>query len=240
MSQRRLSPHLKAFVVASVLIAMVAWLEMTRPAGLSLPRVTGGLVTLDLLIRTGMFTIVLVGLNLLMGYAGQVSLGHARFYGMGAFFSAILTVRAQVSGIPRQVFQAWWWPWVVMIAGAVLVGGLAYLIGRIILRLRGNSLAMATLGLGIVIFIVLSENLGLPQLNLTGGFDGVSGIQRLRVGGFAVWPAPRYYLLVWGVALAVIALGLGVVNSRVGRALRAIHSSETGAESVGVAVPAYK
>ena len=236
----RLSPRLRAFVLTALVIVLIAWLETSQPLGLSVARVTGGLVTMDLLIRAGVFTIILVGLNLLMGYAGQVSLGQAAFYGMGAFFSAIFTVRAQALGIPAFIHQAWWWPWVLMVIGAAMVGAFAYLIGWVILRLHGHYLAMATLGLGIVIFIVLRENLGLPQLNLTGGFDGIVGIQRLRIGGFLLWPAARYYVLVWAVALASIALGLNVVDSRIGRALRAIHGSELAAESVGVIVPAYK
>lgn len=226
--------------VGVMLIATIGLLETMRPWGLSLPRLTGGLLTIDTMIRAGIFTTILVGLNLLMGYAGQVSLGQAAFYGMGAFFSAILTTRAHVLGIPAGVASAWWWPWVLMPVGAALVGGLAYLIGLLILRLRGHYLAMATLGLGVVVFIVLRENLGLPRLNLTGGFDGVYGIQRLRIGEFVLWPAPRYYALVWTVASGAIALGLNVVNSGTGRALRAIHGSEIAAETLGVAVPRYK
>ena len=240
MNTRRLSADAVGFLVGAVLVGGSAWLEMSHPGGLSLARLTGGLLTLDLLIRAGVFTIVLVGLNLLMGYAGQVSLGQAAFYGLGAFFSAILTVRAQALGIPSSLSEAWWWPWLLMPAGGFLVGGLSYLIGLVILRLRGHYLAMATLGLGIVVFIILRENLGLPQLNLTGGFDGVFGIPRLRVGAFVLWPAPRYYLLVWAVAFTAIALGLNVVHSRIGRALRAIHGSELAAESLGVASPNYK
>lgn len=240
MKGRGLSTDARGLLLGGALIVAIAWLETTRPAGLSLPRLTGGLLTLDLLIRAGIFTIILVGLNLLMGYAGQVSLGQAAFYGMGAFFSAILTVRAQALGIPPQLSAAWWYPWLLMPAGAALIGGLAYLIGLVILRLRGHYLAMATLGLGIVVFIILRENLGLPQLNLTGGFDGVFGIGRLRVGGVLLWPAPRYLLLVWAAAFATIGLGLNIVRSRIGRALRAIHGSEMAAETLAVAAPRYK
>ncbi len=201
---------------------------------------TGGLVTMDLMIRVGLFTIVLVGLNLLMGYAGQVSLGQAAFYGMGAFFSAVFTARAASVGVPASIAQAWWWPWIVMIAGMMVTGGVAYVIGLPVLRLRGHYLAMATLGIGVVVFILLRENLGLPQMNLTGGLDGVSAIPRLRIGDFTIWPVERYFVLVWIFAFIVIALGLNMVNSRYGRVMRAIHRSEMAAESVGVAVPQYK
>lgn len=240
MNRLRLSRDAIGFLVAVVVLGAMGWIEMAQPAGLSLPRLSGGLLSLDTMIRAGLFTIVLVGLNLLMGYAGQVSLGQAAFYGMGAFFSAILTTRAGAIGIPRVLFEAWWWPWIVMLVGMLVVGGIAYLIGLPILRLRGHYLAMATLGIGVVVFVLLRENLGLPQLNLTGGFDGVYGIPRLRIGDFMIWPVERYYVLVWMVAFAVIALGLNIVNSRYGRVMRAIHRSEIAAESVGVAVPRYK
>lgn len=228
------------FLLGVALVVAIGWLEGARPGGLSLPGLTGGLVTLDLLIRAGVFTIILVGLNLLMGFAGQVSLGQAAFYGLGAFFSAILTVKARNLGIPAALADAWWWPWLVMVSGAAIVGGLSYLIGWAILRLRGHYLAMATLGLGIAVFIVLRENLGLSGLNLTGGFDGVVGIPRLRIGAYTVWPTHRYFILVWTVALGSIALGLNIVRSRLGRALRAIHGSELAAETLGVAAPGYK
>ncbi|MFN3929878.1 MAG: branched-chain amino acid ABC transporter permease [Thermoflexus sp.] len=240
MRRLGLPSHAIGFAIGLPLILGIGWLEAFRPMGLSLPALTGGLLTLDTMIRVGLYTIVLVGLNLLMGYAGQASLGQAAFYGMGAFFSAILTVRGHALGIPAAVTARWWWPWLVMLTGALLVGLVAYGIGRPILRLRGHYLAMATLSLGIVVYILLRENLGLPHLNLTGGFDGIQGIPRLRLGESVIWPAWRYYFLVWLFAFVAIAVGLHVIHSRVGRALRAIHGSELAAESVGVAVPHYK
>ena len=229
-----------AFAGAVAVVLVVGWVELSRPGGMSTARLSGGLLTVDLLIRAGIFTVILVGLNLLMGYAGQVSLGQAAFYGMGAYFSAILTVKAGALGIPAVMARAWWWPWLVMGGAAVLVGGVSFLIGYGILRLRGHYLAMATLGLGIMVYIVLRENLGVPQLNLTGGFDGIVDIPRLRLGAFPLWPEPRYFFLVWAVALAAVVVGVNVVHSPVGRALRAIHGSEAAAESVGVAVPVIK
>lgn len=218
----------------------MGWVQIAQPNGWSLASVTGGLITLDTMTRVGLFTIVLVGLNLLMGYAGQVSLGQAAFYGMGAFFSAIMTTRAGNLGMPIEIMQAWWYPWLVMIVGMILTAALAYLVGLPVLRLRGHYLAMATLGIGVVVFILLKENLGVPQLNLTGGFDGVFGIPRLRIGDFTIWPVERYFALVWIFTFIVIAIGLNIVNSRYGRVLRAIHASQNAAESVGVAVHQHK
>jgi branched-chain amino acid transport system permease protein len=110
-----------------------------------------------------------------------------------------------------------------------LTGGFAYLVGRPILRLKGNYLAMATLGLGFIINIFSGE---FPAL--TGGNDGLTEIPRLRIGEFLLWPMQRYYFLVWGAAILVILVALNIVNSRTGRALRAIHTSEIAAETCGV------
>ena len=93
----------------------------------------------------------------------------------------------------------WWWPWLVMLAAMIFVGGFAYLVGKPILRLRGHYLAMATLGLGVVIYILLRENFGFSpsELNLTGGLDGIPDVGRLAIGEFTLWPIERYYFLVW-------------------------------------------
>jgi branched-chain amino acid transport system permease protein len=122
-----------------------------------------------------------------------------------------------------------------MLAGMLATGAFAYLIGKPILRLRGHYLAMGTLGMGSVVYILFREG-GL----FTGGSDGIHSIPRLAVGSFEVWPIQRYYFLVWALALVVIVLSLNIVNSRVGRALRSIHGSEVAANTMGVDTAKYK
>ena len=235
------SQNLAAWLSLTAVVCLLGWVELTRPFGLDFSDLTAGLITLDTMIRVAILTIVLVGLNLLMGYAGQVSLGHAAFYGFGAYASAILTVRAgNLFGVPEYLLKSWWWSWLVLLLGTVLAGGLAYLIGRPILRLRGHYLAMATLGLGIMFFILFRENMGFQGQNITGGSDGIAGIARLRIGGFEIWPIGRYYFFVWIAALGAIAFGLNLIDSRTGRALRAIHGSEVAAQAMGIDVSAYK
>jgi branched-chain amino acid transport system permease protein len=228
-----------AFAIA---IALMGWVEMAHPFNIRFSDLTGGIVTMDTMVRVGILTIVVVGLNLLMGYAGQASLGQAAFYAMGAYASAILTAKATTIGLPQELATAWWWPWLVMVVGMLFVGGFTYLIGKPILRLRGHYLAMGTLGLGIMVFIILRENFGLStaDINITGGFDGIPDVGRLSVGSFTLWPIERYYFLVWGVALATIILSLNIVNSRVGRALRSVHGSEVAANTAGVDTDKYK
>ena len=228
---RRLRGHANTIgvIVFAVVLAALGAVDVIRPFGLRFSDLTGRVVTMDTMVRIGILTIVVVGLNLLMGYAGQVSLGQAGFYALGAYASGILTTLATRHKLLIGVADTWWWPWLAMVAGMALTGGFAYLVGKPILRLKGNYLAMATLGLGIIIYI-----LGGQFPALTGGYDGLTGVPRLRIGAFALWPTQRYYFLVWGAVVAVIAVALNIVNSRIGRALRAIHTSEIAANTCGI------
>jgi branched-chain amino acid transport system permease protein len=212
----------------TVLLAL-GLVDIVRPMGVRFSDLTGRVVTMDTMIRIGILSIVVVGLNLLMGYAGQVSLGQAGFYALGAYASGILSTLAVRHKLLIGVSDTWWWPWLAMVAGMALTGGFAYLVGRPILRLRGNYLAMATLGLGIIIYI-----LGGQFSEITGGYDGLTGIPRLRIGSFTLWPMNRYYFLVWAAAIASIVVALNIVRSRTGRALRAVHTSEVAASASGV------
>src|SRR5574341_199783 len=171
----------------------------------------------------GLHTITAVGLSLLMGYAGQVSLGHAAFYGLGAYLSAIASTRLGLN------------PWLALPAAAVITGALAAGIGMPIFRLRGHFLAMATLGWGIIAYIVFNE-----MREVTGGPSGLTDIPNLRLLGVPLNTDTRYYYLVWAFALGVIFLSRKIVDSRVGRALRAIHGSESAAAALGVYTAHYK
>jgi branched-chain amino acid transport system permease protein len=228
--------HAAGLIVFIVLIAVLGWIEIVQPNGFRFRDFTDGMVTFDTLVRIGILTIVVVGLNLLMGYAGQISLGQAAFYGLGAYVSAIMTTMATRHDVLPGLSRSWWWPWLAILAGMMLTGGFAYLIGKPILRLRGNYLAMATLGVGVVMYTLFREG-----ESITGGNDGIAGIPRLSIGNhFQLWPMERYYFLVWAVAIAVIIIALNIVNSRVGRALRAIHGSEVAANVTGVDTAHYK
>ena len=173
-------------------------------------------------IMVGINAIACVGLNLLIGYAGQISLGHAAFFGLGAYVSAILT------GAPG-------WPApVALAAAAAAVGVVAYAIARPILTLKGHYLAMGTLGLGIIVAIILNEEVG-----LTGGPDGMP-VAALSLFGRRITSERAWYGIV-GVALfASVWLALNLIDSPVGRALRALHGSEAAAQTAGIDVTRYK
>ncbi len=170
----------------------------------------------EVVILVGLNAIVCVGLNLLIGYAGQISLGHAGFFGLGAYGSAILTAR-------------YGWPPVgAMVATTLGVAALAYLIGRPILRLRGHYLAMATLGMGIIISIVVTT-----EDRYTGGPDGMA-VPALTAFGLKLAGEHLWYWVVGGALLVAVWLALNLVDSPHGRALRALHGSEVGAEVAGI------
>lgn len=168
-------------------------------------------------VQVGLHAILAVGLNLLMGYAGQISLGHAAFFGIGAYSSAILTTRYG------------WNPWPALGAGLLFTALVAYVMARPVLRLKGHYLAMATLGLGIIVHILLVQTGA-----LTGGPDGIGNIPTLKLFGWAIDTDQRWYWLVAVLLLGVVLLALNLIDSRTGRALRALHGSEVAAEMMGV------
>ena len=177
----------------------------------------------SLAIVIAIHTIVTVGLCLLMGYAGQVSLGHAAFYGLGAFASGILTVRFGVS------------PWLALAAGALICAGIAFATGYAIFSLRGPYLALATLALGIIVYVLFVE-----VKELTGGPQGLPGIPPLGIAGFDFDTDARFYYLALAACAGALVFSHNLVRSRPGRALQAIHGNEDAARSVAVDVDAYK
>lgn len=165
----------------------------------------------------GIYSIVVVGLNLLMGYAGQISLGHAAFFGIGAYTSGILTAKFGLG------------PWPAILLGLALTFAVSLLVGLPALKLRGYYLGMATLGFGVIVYIFFRE-----VMPLTGGSSGLPGIATLDLFGWTFNEGMRYYFLVWGLVIAVVLLSLNIVDSRVGRGLRAIHDAEAAAQASGV------
>lgn len=165
----------------------------------------------------GIHTMLAVALNLLLGYAGQISLGQAAFFGIGAYCSGILTTRFQVD------------PWMAMILAGFFAAVLALVIGFPILKLKGHYLAMATLGFGIILYIIFNETVG-----WTGGPSGLSGIPSLHLGSLSFDNDWNTYYLIWIFTLGIMLLSINLSQSRIGRALRAIHDSEVAARVMGV------
>jgi len=177
----------------------------------------------DIMIFVGLSSMMTMGLSLLMGYAGQISLGHAAFYGLGAYTSGILSAKFAVN------------PWLAMLLGALLSALVAVVVGSPSLKLRGHYLAMATLAFGEIIFIVING-----WIALTDGPDGFGNIPSLSAFAFGFDSISSNYYLVWSVVIAMLVFVLNVIHSRVGRALMAIHGSEVAAMAMGVHAAAYK
>ena len=187
-------------------------------AGLILfPFIDDNPYTLGLTNLIAINTIVVLGLNLFIGYAGQISLGHAAFFGLGAYGSAVVTGTFGFS------------PWPAMFIVAFVVGLIALLVGIPVLRLSGHYLAMATLGFNFVVHTVLLE-----WDEVTGGPSGFSGIPSLGIGDFYFDDELRLHYLLWGFALICLMLSLNLVRSGVGRGLAALAGDETAAASLGV------
>lgn len=176
----------------------------------------------DVAIQVALNAVVCVGLNLLIGYAGQISLGHAGFFALGGYASAILAARY---GVPV---------WLSLPAACAGVGVLAWVVGRPTLRLKGHTLAMATLGLGVIIAIALTT-----EDRLTGGPDGMP-VPPLVLFGAAVQGERAWYWIAGALLVATVWLALNLIDSPTGRALRALHGSEVAAQTLGIDSARFK
>jgi len=195
---------------------------------LFIPRLFENPYHLGVLVWCGIYSLVCMGLSLFMGYCGQISLGHAGFCALGAYISGILTTKAGFAPFPALV--------VALIASLVV----ALAVGLPALRLRGHYLAMATLGFGVIVYVVGNAN----PFGLTGGPSGLTGIPGLShefsFFGLIRNEEERWYYFVWAIVLVLMVLLLNVVNSRIGRALKSIHGSDTAAKAMGVNTAKYK
>lgn len=164
-----------------------------------------------------------VGLCLLVGHAGQISLGHAGFYGLAAYTSAWLSTTAG------------WSVGLSMISGVALTMAVSVLVGLPSLKLRGHYLAMATLGFGIILSILFTETVA-----VTGGPSGFVGIPRLTLFGWELKKDVTLYRAVAVTLCCIVWLAVNLLHCRIGRALRALHTSEKAAQAMGVDIARYK
>ncbi|WP_162841246.1 MULTISPECIES: branched-chain amino acid ABC transporter permease [Marinobacter] len=212
--QRRTAGHFwqRPITNVAVLALLLACLPLALTSGFHY----------HLAVLVGINATIAISLNLLMGYAGQVSLGHAGFVALGAYGTAILSSR-------------YGWPvplaLVSSAAGAALI---AFVVGRPILRLKGYYLALGTLGLGMIIYLVISN-----EVWLTGGPDGMPVPVLELFGGRLTGPADWYWLIAV-MLLLVFWLSTNLIHAPLGRALRALEGPEAVAGSVGIDVPRSK
>ena len=179
---------------------------------------------LSILSLAGIYAIIVMGLNMLMGYAGQISLGHAAFFAAGAYTSAILTTTFSIS------------PLLSLFPAVIVSGALAFIVGIPTLKLKEHYLAMATLGIGLIMHSLLSAN----PFDITGGPGGIPNIPPVRVLGFVTDNDITQYYVIWMITIVMFVLSSNIVNSRFGRALLAIHKSEVVTNVLGVDTYRYK
>jgi branched-chain amino acid transport system permease protein len=171
----------------------------------------------------GIYAMVALGLSLFLGYAGQISLGHAAFFGIGAYTFAILTTRFGVAPVGA------------LGAAVVAAAACGYLIGKPILKLKGYFLALATLGFGEIFLVIVRE-----ARDLTGGVSGIFGVPWFTVAGFTFDSYLKQYCLIWGSVVGLVLFAKNLVRSKMGRALLAVAASEDAAASVGIDVVRVK
>ena len=170
-----------------------------------------------------LYCIITTGLSLLMGYAGQISLGHAAFFGLGAYGSGLLAVKLSIS------------PWLALPMAVLGTSLVAAGVGVPVLKLKGHYLAMATLGFGEIIYVFLKE------LDwLTGDPAGLIGIPPFELFGRSIVSSVSQYYLTWVFLSLILILSVSLIHSRIGRALRAIHGDEIAASALGVNVSRLK
>ena len=187
-----------------------------------LPFVLGG-YALSLLIVIGLHAIAVLGLSILMGQVGQVSLAQGAFYGLGAYGSAILALHGGLT------------PLVSMPAAVALAAVVALALGLPAVRLGGHHLALATLGFGIIVFLVFNE-----EGDWTGGPSGTLGIPPVAILDATLATDRAYAYLVWAVLLTALAAARALLASPVGRAFRAVAASEVAAAAMGIDVARTK
>jgi branched-chain amino acid transport system permease protein len=178
---------------------------------------------LTVMTLAGIYAIACIGLNLFMGYTGQISFGHNAFAALGGYCSAILTT------------QYGWGPIPAGLAGIVLAIVAALVVGYPTLRLHGHYLAMATMALGLMVYL-----LAVQMDWITKGYTGIAAIPPMGVGRAMVETVLGYYGLVWVITALVFWAIVRIIDSRVGLALRAVRENEDAARALGVNITGYK
>ena len=200
---------------ASVATVVIGAVTLILPMMLNAP----DLITY---VTIGLSTMVVAGLSLLIGFAGQVSLGQGAFYGFGAYAAAIMALHG-------------WPPLLALVAAVAMTAAIAGIVGAVLLRLEGHALAFGTLALQLIFLSVLNQT---PSF--TGGAVGLTSIPSLTIGPIAISSYRSYAYLVWVVAAAVLVVSRNITRSRPGRGLRAMATSPAAASATGVNVVTYK
>ena len=201
----------------------VVWLVFLA----SIPLWLGNPYILHVLVITGIFIVAAISLNLLLGYAGQLSLGHVAFFGIGAYASALVSLGFDVSFFslkPKPV-------WVAMLAGIVAAGLCGWVIGRLAFKVRGAYFVIVSIS-----FVEVVHLVAVNWVELTQGPMALNNIPPLTLGSLTLWKKPENYWLVLAEIVVCYVLVKRIVRSKAGRAMIALRENEPLATSVGVDV----
>lgn len=178
----------------------------------------------DVLNSIGLYALLGLSLNLILGEAGLFNMGHAAFYAMGAYTAAILNTRYQLPIL-----------WTLPLSAAV-AGAFALAVARPVVHLRGDYLLIVTIGVGEIVRIALVNDV----FGLTGGANGIFGISRPKLFGFVIRRPEEFFYLIWGFVALTIFLFVRLKQSRFGRALNYLREDEVAAEGSGINTAYYK
>ena len=178
----------------------------------------------DVLNSIGLYALLALSLNLILGEAGLFNMGHAAFYAIGAYTSAILNTHYQIPIL-----------WTLPLSG-LAAGLFALAVARPVVHLRGDYLLIVTIGVGEIVRIALVNDV----FGLTGGANGIFGISRPKLFGFTIRQPQEFYYLIWSFVALTIFLFLRLKQSRFGRALNYLREDEVAAEGSGVNTDYYK
>lgn len=178
--------------------------------------------TMSTAVQMVIMAIATLGLVVLMGHAGQISIGQAAFFGIGAFTSAILTTELALS------------PLLALVVGMALAGGVAYVVGLGIFRVSGHYLALATIAFSLMLGFIAR------QVEITGGASGILGVPNVALGTLAFRNDLTFYYLAAAVLFIAVVLVRNLVRSMFGRSLLALGDSEIAASSSGIDTAKHK
>jgi len=173
----------------------------------------------------GLYTLVVLGLVLLTGVGGMTSFGQAAFVGLGAYTSAYLTT---VQDLPDWLAWAAASPWLTLLVGLILTAAVALVLGALTLKLSGHYLPLGTIAWGLSLYYLFGT------LESLGGHTGVSGLPSISLFGWALDKGEKIYYLIWAILLGAMLVTQNLLDSREGRAIRALKGGQLMAESMGV------
>jgi branched-chain amino acid transport system permease protein len=189
----------------------------------AIPLLISNTYYLNLLILIAVYSIVAMGLNVVVGNAGMLSIAQGSFYGLGAYTSGLFALHLGLNF------------WVCLLISILIAAVVGYAIGAVSLRVKGHYIAVTTLA-----FAIIFDRLLLEWSSLTGGPGGIGGFPKPFIANFRFDSDVKYYFLTWMFFLILFVFNKNVISSRIGRAFEAMKDSELAAQSVGINFAAFK